>query len=91
MADEQTKPPFNKWRGERPFAPTIPEGLDWESLLKKDGDALEVHYRRILETLVKKRDVGSYFQEISKQDSRPCQTQAFDRIDKRRNLNRYGY
>ncbi len=46
MADEQTKPPFNK-------PSTIPEGLDWQSLLEKDGDALEVHYRHILETLGK--------------------------------------
>jgi type I restriction enzyme M protein len=46
MADEQTKPPFNK-------PSTIPEGLDWQSLLEKDGDALEVHYRHILETLSK--------------------------------------
>ena len=44
MADEQTKPPFN-----RPSS--IPQELDWQSLLKKDGDALEVHYRHILETL----------------------------------------
>ncbi len=46
MADEQTKPPFNK-----PSA--IPPGLDWASLLEKDGDALEVHYRHILESLGK--------------------------------------
>lgn len=48
MADEQTKPPFNK-------PSTIPEGLDWQSLLEKDGDALEVHYRHILEMLGKER------------------------------------
>jgi len=48
MADEQTKPPFNK-------PSTIPSGLDWESLLKKDGDALEVHYRHILESLGKEK------------------------------------
>ena len=52
MADEQTKPPFNK------LSPTvgrqaIPKGLDWQSLLEKDGDALEVHYRHILESLGK--------------------------------------
>ena len=35
MADEQTKPPFNK-------KPTIPLGLDWPSLQKKEGDELEV-------------------------------------------------
>ena len=62
MADEQTKPPFGK--GEPPFAPTgrkgvspyaqtIPKGLDWQSLLGKDGVPLEVHYRHILETLGK--------------------------------------
>lgn len=46
MADEQTKPPLNK-------PAIIPEGLDWQSLLEKDGDALEVLYRHILETLGK--------------------------------------
>ncbi|MGB8645103.1 MAG: class I SAM-dependent DNA methyltransferase [Anaerolineae bacterium] len=46
MADEQTKPPFS-----RPSA--IPGMLDWTSLLAKDGDALEVHYRHILESLGK--------------------------------------
>ncbi|KCZ71060.1 type I restriction-modification system methyltransferase subunit [Candidatus Methanoperedens nitroreducens] len=46
MADEQTKPPFNK-------PSTIPTELDWKSLISKDGDALEVHYRHILETLGK--------------------------------------
>ena len=46
MADEQTKPPFSK-------PSSIPRGFDWQSLLAKDGDALEVHYRRILETLGK--------------------------------------
>jgi len=46
MADEQTKPPFNK-------PPTIPKGFDWQSLLKKDGAELETHYRLILETLGK--------------------------------------
>ncbi len=46
MADEQTKPPFNKHS-------SIPQELDWQSLLKKDGDALEVHYRHILDSLGK--------------------------------------
>ncbi len=48
MADEQTKPPFNK-------SSTIPAELDWQSLISKDGDALETHYRHILETLGKGR------------------------------------
>ena len=46
MADEQSKPPFSK-----PSA--IPEGLDWQSLTRKDGDDLEVHYRHILDSLGK--------------------------------------
>jgi type I restriction enzyme M protein len=46
MADEQTKPPFNK-------KPIIPEGYDWESLLSKRGEELEIHYRHILEELGK--------------------------------------
>ncbi len=46
MADEQTKPPFNR-------APVIPEGLDWPSLMKRDGDELEVHYRHLLDELGK--------------------------------------
>jgi type I restriction enzyme M protein len=46
MADEHTKPPFNR-------ASTIPTGLDWQSLLEKDGSALEVHYRSILDSLGK--------------------------------------
>ena len=44
MADEQTEPPFS-----RPAF--IPDGLDWPSLLARDGDDLEVHYRHILEEL----------------------------------------
>jgi len=48
MADEQTKSPFNK-------PSIIPQGLDWQSLLEKDGAALEAHYRYILETLGKEK------------------------------------
>ncbi len=46
MADEQTRPPFNK-------SSKIPPGLDWQSLLARDGAELEEQYRRILETLGK--------------------------------------
>jgi type I restriction enzyme M protein len=31
--------------------PIVPAGLDWQSLLDRDGDDLEVHYRHILEEL----------------------------------------
>ncbi len=41
MADEQTRPPFDR-------TAVVPEGLDWPSLLARDGDELEVHYRHVL-------------------------------------------
>ena len=44
MADEQTRPPYNRPR-------IVPVGLDWPSLLARDGDDLEVHYRHVLEQL----------------------------------------
>jgi type I restriction enzyme M protein len=50
MADERTKPPFNQ-------AARIPKGLDWQSLLQKDGDELEVHYRHLLEDLSKEKGI----------------------------------
>jgi type I restriction enzyme M protein len=46
MAHEQTQPPWNKQS-------KIPKGFDWPSLLKRDGDDLEAHYRKTLETLGK--------------------------------------
>lgn len=48
MADEQTKPPFKK-------PSVIPKNLDWESLVEKDGDELELHYRHILDRLGKEK------------------------------------
>src|SRR5260370_12761841 len=48
MADEQSKAPLNK-------PSPIPKGKDWPSLLAKDGDDLEVHYRRVLEALGKEK------------------------------------
>jgi type I restriction enzyme M protein len=48
MADEQTQAPYNK-------PSSIPNGFDWQSLLEKDGDALEIHYRHILESLGKEK------------------------------------
>jgi type I restriction enzyme M protein len=46
MADEQTKPPFNR-------ESILPPGLDWPSLLHRDGDSLDVHYRYLLAELGK--------------------------------------
>src|SRR5204863_1222343 len=42
MADEQSRPPFNK-------KSPIPKKYSWPELLKRDGDDLEIHYRRTLE------------------------------------------
>lgn len=47
MADELCQQPFN-----RPAI--IPEDYNWKSLQDKDGDALEVQYRKTLDTLGKK-------------------------------------
>jgi type I restriction enzyme M protein len=41
MADEQTKPPFNRKR-------IVPADLDWETLSRLDGDALDLQYRHTL-------------------------------------------
>src|ERR1700680_1035529 len=48
MAHERTLPP---WK--RPSF--VPAGFDWPTLMKKDGDALEIHYRKTLETLGKSK------------------------------------
>ncbi len=42
MADERLKAGLGE---------VVPFGLDWQSLLDRDGDELEVHYRHILEQL----------------------------------------
>ncbi len=47
MADEQSKPPFS-----RPAI--VPRNLDWVSLVRLDGDDLEVQYRHILTELGKR-------------------------------------
>src|SRR4051812_15089230 len=44
MAHERTQPPFNQ-------ESRIPDGLDWPSLLKKDGPDLEAHYVNLLREL----------------------------------------
>jgi type I restriction enzyme M protein len=44
MADEQSRPPFH-------HRSIVPEGLDWASLVKRDGLDLEAQYLRILAEL----------------------------------------
>lgn len=47
MADERTRPPYN-------HSSEIPNGYDWQSLLKRDGDNLFDHYRHVLAELGKR-------------------------------------
>ncbi|MBP6070378.1 MAG: SAM-dependent DNA methyltransferase [Candidatus Accumulibacter sp.] len=47
MAHERTQPPYNE-------QPIVPVSLGWSSLLKRDGEELETHYRKILDELSKK-------------------------------------
>ncbi|AQT68233.1 putative type I restriction enzymeP M protein [Anaerohalosphaera lusitana] len=46
MADEQTRPPFSQ-------KAIVPAKWDWSSLVSRDGDELETHYRHLLENLAK--------------------------------------
>src|SRR5438876_11201156 len=46
LADEQSRPPFNK-------KSPIPAKYSWPELLERDGAELEIHYRHTLEELGK--------------------------------------
>jgi type I restriction enzyme M protein len=48
MADERSRPPFNK-------PSPIPENVDWQSLVRRHGDELEMRYRHVLESLGKQK------------------------------------
>ena len=50
MADEQTKPPISR-------PPIVPPGLDWPSLLARDGNELEAHYVGLLNALGRADDM----------------------------------
>ena len=66
MADELTRPPYNRLR-------IVPAGLDWPTLLKKDGDELEVHYRHILEELGRKPGMlGEIFKKARQDIQNPA-------------------
>jgi type I restriction enzyme M protein len=78
MADEQAQPPFN-----RPAI--IPRELDWQSLLRLDGDDLETHYRHILAELGKKRGtLGVIFRKAQNKIQDPAKLRRLiaDLIDK---------
>jgi type I restriction enzyme M protein len=51
MADEYSKPPHNR------KDISIPEDLNWESLIEKSGDDLERHYNKILSSLGKEKGI----------------------------------
>ncbi len=66
MADEQTRPPYNR-------KPIVPEGYNWPSLLAKEGDALEVHYRHLLEHLgTQKGMLGEIFKKAKPEIQNPA-------------------
>ena len=78
MAEEQSQPPFNK-------PSSVPKGFDWPSLLAKDGDALETHYRHVLDTLSKKPGMlGVIFRKAQNKIQDPAKLRRLivDLIDK---------
>jgi len=78
MADEQSRPPFNK-------KSPIPKGFDWSSLLAKDGVELEIHYRHLLETLgTEKGMLGVIFRKAQNKIQDPAKLRRLivDLIDK---------
>jgi type I restriction enzyme M protein len=78
MADEQSKPPFNK-------PSPIPQGFSWPALLKLDGDDLEIHYRHTLEELGKRSGMlGVIFRKAQNKIQDPAKLRRLivDLIDK---------
>jgi len=78
MADEQSKPPFNK-------PSPIPKGFGWDVLLKLDGDDLEIHYRHTLEELGKRSGMlGVIFRKAQNKIQDPAKLRRLivDLIDK---------
>ncbi len=78
MADEQSKPPFNK-------PSPIPPEYSWPALLKLDGDDLEIHYRHTLEELGKRSGMlGVIFRKAQNKIQDPAKLRRLivDLIDK---------
>ncbi len=66
MAHEQTRPPYNR-------KAVLPAELGWESLLKREGAELEIHYRRILEELGRKSGMlGEIFKKARQDIQNPA-------------------
>ena len=66
MAHQRTQSPWNR-------SPIVPAGLDWPSLLARDGEELETHYRRILTELPRR---GGMLGEIFKKARQEIQNPA---------------
>ncbi len=78
MADERTRPPYDQ-------PAMIPPELGWQSLLERDGQDLEVHYRHVLEELGKERGLlGEIFKRarLEIQDPALLRRLVVDLIDK---------
>jgi type I restriction enzyme M protein len=78
MADEQSKPPFDK-------PSPIPKGFSWPVLLKLSGDDLEIQYRHTLEELGKRTGLlGVIFRKAQNKIQDPAKLQRLivDLIDK---------
>ncbi len=66
MAHERTQPPWN-------HPPIAPVGLDWPSLLARDGEELETHYRHILAELPKRGEMlGEIFKKARPEIQNPA-------------------
>ena len=78
MVHERTQPPWSQ-------RSLIPEGLDWPSLVAKDGTDLEAHYRRILDELGSKPGtLGQIFRKATNHIQNPARLKQLivDLIDK---------
>ena len=85
MADEQAKAPYLTEEKRRDAASTIPKGMDWPSLLARDGDELEIHYRHTLEELGKRSGMlGVIFRKAQNKIQDPAKLRRLivDLIDK---------
>lgn len=66
MADEQSKPPYNR-------ESIVPKKFNWESLKKRDGDDLLNHYRHLLEELgTKSGMLGEIFRRAKPEVQNPA-------------------
>jgi type I restriction enzyme M protein len=78
MADEQSRPPYNK-------PSPIPKGFGWDKLVALDGDDLEIHYRHTLEELGKRSGMlGIIFRKAQNKIQDPSKLRRLiaDLIDK---------